>query len=367
MDMKQVYLIVHVHGSHGDHRAWSHVLQIVQDTLLQSDNTQSTSVVCHVSVSNEGVKTNDGIAVCGNRLFTEVTAWIDEEMAKCVHDGRQMCDLTINLSFICHSLGGLIARYACGRLFDGDFFSDAGFPFGLRDNPGVWVKPHAFISLSSPHLGARRSANWLRRAIQHAVFRTSLFGHTGIELLLEDTAYAPSIIECLADQSKSFFKALALFKNRVLAGFEPFGDIQVAHTSSLLQTNTLSTSHIAIPSSNWWSLVRVSGLTERQTDLVRRYFPHAEIAGDVSAFDVNNTQAKDGKRFVSSPDGELEFVPECLANLQSLSWSRIELRMNSWLLWWLSHNVLSNPFVARWLASGALIALFSFMFTSFCH
>lgn len=76
------------------------------------------------------------------------------------------------ISFVAHSLGGLVARYAIGRLYEsvpntvhpGDVYANrAGQPAEQLNKPRIaGLEPVNFITVASPHLGSRghRQVNW---------------------------------------------------------------------------------------------------------------------------------------------------------------------------------------------------------------
>ena len=91
--------------------------------------------------------TFDGIDACGERLAAEIRV----VLAK--HPSLR------EISLFGHSLGGLIARYAAGRLYD----PATGLIAGLR--------PRHYVSIASPHLGCtsemtEAQASGCRRSIR---------------------------------------------------------------------------------------------------------------------------------------------------------------------------------------------------------
>ena len=67
--------------------------------------------------------------MCGERLA--------EEVRRCAaaHPGVR------RISFISHSMGGLISRYAAGRLYDPETHTMAG------------LAPSHYVAIATPHLG----------------------------------------------------------------------------------------------------------------------------------------------------------------------------------------------------------------------
>lgn len=68
------------------------------------------------------------------------------------------------ISFVAHSLGGLIARYAVARLYEPDIMENGNCRTNGPENPCVeeiskeriaGLKPINFITSATPHLGTR--------------------------------------------------------------------------------------------------------------------------------------------------------------------------------------------------------------------
>lgn len=55
------------------------------------------------------------------------------------------------ISFVSHSLGGLVARYAIGRLYKCETTSD---PSGINGKI-AGLEPMNFVTVATPHLGSR--------------------------------------------------------------------------------------------------------------------------------------------------------------------------------------------------------------------
>lgn len=94
------HLVVLVNGLFGHPGNWD----VTREKLLQRLDPSTT--LLHVSAANTYAKTFDGIDTCGRRLAQEV------------------CDVVAanpslrSISFVGHSMGGLLARCAIGRTFD---------------------------------------------------------------------------------------------------------------------------------------------------------------------------------------------------------------------------------------------------------
>lgn len=117
------HLVVLVNGLFGHPGNWD----VTRQKLLQRLDPSTTML--HVSAANTYAKTFDGIDTCGHRLAQEV------------------CDVVAanpslkSISFVGHSMGGLLARCAIGKTYD----AATGHVAGLE--------PRHYVSMATPHLG----------------------------------------------------------------------------------------------------------------------------------------------------------------------------------------------------------------------
>eukprot|EP00053_Salpingoeca_punica_P013761 m.124617 g.124617 ORF g.124617 m.124617 type:complete len:701 (-) comp16298_c1_seq3:1621-3723(-) len=250
-----VLVIGLVHGNHGAARDWQAVEASVREEFARSKQ----AVYIGRSRANERLRTHDGIDVCGERLAEEVKQWV--QAAREEHPGKE-----VHLMLVCHSLGGLIGRYACGVLQAEHLFLDleeqplaaAGSHVDQKDQkdqkdssdttPATTpkscgdVRLHSFVSLSSPHLGSRRPAggSWwdrTRRVAQHALLRT-FYGRTGMQLLLEDgDKESPPLLLAMSEPDHPSMQAIKACRHRTLVSFVEH-DFLVPHTSAALKINT---------------------------------------------------------------------------------------------------------------------------------
>jgi len=92
------HLVILVNGIAGSAENWRFVAEQFKEKLADK-------VVVHCSATNSALKTLNGVDVMGNRLAEEVMSVIDDTPG------------VTKISFLGHSLGGLIARYAIGQLY----------------------------------------------------------------------------------------------------------------------------------------------------------------------------------------------------------------------------------------------------------
>ncbi|PSC68977.1 lipase [Micractinium conductrix] len=111
-----------VHGLFGTRDNWKEIGGLLADHL------DRRSTLLFVSHCNERQKTFDGIDACGERLADEIRGVAAQ------HLGLR------RISLLGHSMGGLISRYAAGRLFDPASGTVAG------------LAPCHFVAMATPHL-----------------------------------------------------------------------------------------------------------------------------------------------------------------------------------------------------------------------
>ncbi|XP_052487139.1 putative lipase C4A8.10 isoform X1 [Gossypium raimondii] len=206
-------------------------------------------VIVHCSKRNSSIFTFDGVDVMGDRLAEEVKYVISR------HPSVQ------KISFVGHSLGGLIARYAIARLFEQDLTQENSQTNGdsradqLEDSwlegnvkcKMAGLEPVNFITLASPHLGSR----WHKQVplfrgshvLEKAATRTSWFlGRTGKHLFLTDgkDGKPPLLLQMASDcEDLKFISALLSFKRRVVYANASFDHIVGWSTSSLRRRDEL--------------------------------------------------------------------------------------------------------------------------------
>eukprot|EP01130_Rhizamoeba_saxonica_P008982 TRINITY_DN3641_c0_g1_i1.p1 TRINITY_DN3641_c0_g1~~TRINITY_DN3641_c0_g1_i1.p1 ORF type:complete len:303 (-),score=43.57 TRINITY_DN3641_c0_g1_i1:473-1381(-) len=182
--MVKNHLIVLVHGMNGYASDWKNFKSILES------NTPS-SVLCLVSKVNEGFQTYDGIDVCGSRLVEEVMDW------------RALYTLTndVRISFIGHSMGGLIIRYCIGELYQLGVFDD--------------LTPAIYMTLATPHLGTRKQKSSIFNSVVTWVTETFI-NRTGKQFLLEDEDLESPLLEVISQPNEKYMIPLGMFEVRIL-------------------------------------------------------------------------------------------------------------------------------------------------------
>ncbi|VAI47657.1 unnamed protein product [Triticum turgidum subsp. durum] len=202
------HLVIMVHGIVGSTADWKYGAE--QFHKLLEDR-----VIVHCSNSNMHKLTLDGIDVMGERLAQEVIEEINKRPQ------------ITKISFVAHSVGGLVARYAIGRLYRPPGQSLENSPQSLTDsNRGNIHGLDAvnFITVASPHLGSRgnkqvpflfgvTAIEKFACCIIHFIFR-----RTGKHLFLTDNDDGkPPLLQLMVDDCEDlrFISALQAFQRRV--------------------------------------------------------------------------------------------------------------------------------------------------------
>ena len=128
---KGKHLIVLANGLWGQAAHWD-VVKTAIDQRLRSTSSRRYHV--HVSKSNQLFDTYAGIDACGDRLKREL-----DELVRMEHADADA------ISFIGHSMGGLITRSAVAKAYDRE---KKKVVLGGRE-----LEPTHFVSLATPHVG----------------------------------------------------------------------------------------------------------------------------------------------------------------------------------------------------------------------
>lgn len=172
--------------------------------------------------------THEGIDVCGERVALEICSVLE------ANPSLQY------FSIIGHSLGGLFSRYCIGILYEKNLFISAAEKQSTQESKKEneeenstlpKLVPLNFITFSSPHMGSRRTPrNWFNPVASW--FTSTLLSKSGRQLMLEDSEN-PLLVE-MADPNSRYFRALQLFKQRILYSNITRSDIQVPFSTAMI-------------------------------------------------------------------------------------------------------------------------------------
>ncbi|CAN1228873.1 Putative lipase ROG1 [Linum grandiflorum] len=231
------HLVIMVNGLIGSSADWRYAAG--QFVKKHPDN-----LIVHRSECNSSKLTFDGVDLMGERLAEEVRLVV-----------RRRPEVR-KISFVAHSLGGLIARYAVARLYEqipkaahsgGANAMQQGLdqPYEARI---AGLEPVNFITFASPHLGSRGHKQFPilcglpfleRRASQTAHL---VAGKTGKHLFLTDNdgGKPPLLLRMVNDSDDlKFISALRSFKRRVVYANANFDYMVGWGTSSIKRQDEL--------------------------------------------------------------------------------------------------------------------------------
>lgn len=197
-----------------------------------SSNSSHHEVLFIRSECNQANDTLHGLEVMGKRLTREIIEKTRAFVAQRSSQRLQQNDspeqvVCFRGTFIGHSLGGLILRNAFRWLLQDEQTAEELCSLGIR------IEPYSFITLVSPHLGSRRPAGnraWKLmaniKAFGASVVCNRMLGQTGLELYLEDSQ------QMLLEMTRGeYMSALKKFRYRTAVATS-FGDLMVPHCSA---------------------------------------------------------------------------------------------------------------------------------------
>uniref|UniRef100_A0A1D1Y903 Putative lipase YOR059C n=1 Tax=Anthurium amnicola TaxID=1678845 RepID=A0A1D1Y903_9ARAE len=300
------HLVVMVHGILGSMADWKFAAD--QFVRMLPDK-----VIVHCSECNAYTRTFDGVDVMGERLAEEVHAIIS-----CKREIRK-------ISFIAHSVGGLVARYAIGKLYRPIKNSLAeptdGAHHGTSAGTIAGLEAMNFITVATPHLGSRgnKQVPFLfgvtafekaASCVIHLIFR-----RTGRHLFLNDNDQGelPLLRRMVDDCSDlCFMSALQAFKRRVTYANVAYDHIVGWRTSSIRRNSELPK----------WE----DSITSRYPHIV-----YQEYSKGVSKECADNS-------IVDVSSDELE--EELVTGLTRLSWERVDVSFHTSRQRFAAHSVI---------------------------
>ncbi|KAM3294352.1 hypothetical protein ACQJBY_037316 [Aegilops geniculata] len=293
------HLIVTVNGIVGSAENWGYAAKHFM-------RKHPEDVVVHCSGCNSATRTFDGVDVMGRRLAEEVIS-----VVKCRPELQK-------ISFVAHSLGGLIARYAIALLYEPatqtDFHEEyekdvndarSNQPMGQGKIAGL--EPMNFITFATPHLGTRshKQMPLLRGSyrLEKMAFGMSwLAGRSGKHLFLKDVEdeKPPLLLQMVTDYGDlHFISALRSFK-RCVAYSNVCGDFVVGWKTS--------------------SIRRQHELPKKEDFVDDARYPHVVYVEKPKARDVDFS---DEMIYQAKTTSEMEEV--MLKSLNRIPWERVDV------------------------------------------
>ncbi|CAH2038421.1 unnamed protein product [Thlaspi arvense] len=306
------HLVVMVNGLIGSAQNW----RFAAKQLLKK---YPQDLVVHCSKRNHSTQTFDGVDVMGERLAEEVRSVIKR------HPSLQ------KISFVAHSLGGLIARYAVARLYEQE--SRQELPQNSDDKRSIeepkgriaGLEPVFFITSATPHLGSRGHKQVPLFSGSHTLERLATrmswcLGKTGKHLFLADgdDGKPPLLLRmtiCNDIISSAFVNSSALrcFKRRIAYANTSFDHLVGWSTSSIRRRNELP---------------------KLQRGPVNEKYPHIV---NVETPDTSSNEEEDRPGINS--DG-VDMEEEMIRELTKMRWERVDVSFRGTLQRFLAHNTI---------------------------
>ncbi|KAJ6426322.1 hypothetical protein OIU84_022017 [Salix udensis] len=276
-----------VHGILGSKADWKFGAE-------QFVRTLPDKVFVHCSEKNMFKLTLDGVDVMGERLAEEVLEVIQRKQN------------LRKISFVAHSVGGLVARYAIGRLYRPPKKENVE---GLTDDTNEddvkatigGLEPMNFITVATPHLGSRGN--------KQVPF---LFGVPAFEKAA--SLFIHWIFKRTGDYGDCFFmSALCIFKRRVAYSNVGYDNIVGWRTSSIRRNYELP---------KW-------------EDYVNKEYPHIVYEEHCKACDAEQSE------LISTADDGLDKLEEELViGLSRVSWEKVDVSFHASRQRFAAHSVI---------------------------
>ncbi|MED6217949.1 hypothetical protein PIB30_022409 [Stylosanthes scabra] len=317
---KPSHLIIMVNGLIGSAQNWKFAAK-------QFLKKYPHDAVVHCSECNSAMLTFDGVDVTGDRLANEVISVIKRHPSV----GK--------ISFVGHSLGGLIARYAIAKLYEKDIsmeFSHGNaqsesqdslvqeFHDGKKNYEGkiAGLEPINFITSATPHLGASGHKQCpmffgFRYAEKVATRASGLLGKTGKHLFLADgTNGKPPLLLQMARDSEDlkFLSALRSFKRRVAYANIRYDKLVGWSTSSIRRRNELP---------------------KRRNLSGHERYPHI-----VNVETARSPSVPTEHGIKNSGLHRLDMEEEMIRSLTTMSWERVDVRFSGTMQKFLAHSTI---------------------------
>ncbi|XP_010458329.1 PREDICTED: putative lipase YOR059C [Camelina sativa] len=309
------HLVVMVNGLIGSAQNWRFAAKQMLKTYPQG-------LLVHCSKRNRSTQTFDGVDVMGERLAEEVRSVIKR------HPSLQ------KISFVGHSLGGLVARYAIGRLYEQESpeelpqnSEDIGDTCPTIEEPKeriAGLEPMYFITSATPHLGSRGHKQVPLFSGSHTLERLATrmswcLGNTGKHLFLADSddGKPPLLLRMVSDsRDLKFISALHCFKRRIAYANTSFDHLVGWSTSSIRRRNELP---------------------KLQRGPINEKYPHIV---NIEPPDTASNHEEDQSGSNSNGFKNFDMEEEMIRELTKVSWERVDVSFRGTLQRFLAHNTI---------------------------
>ncbi|CDY20663.1 BnaC08g13950D [Brassica napus] len=296
------HLVVMVNGLIGSAQNWRFAAKQMLKKYPQD-------LIVHCDRRNHSTQTFDGVDVMGQRLAEEVRTVIKR------HPSLQ------KISFVGHSLGGLIARYAVACLYEQESPQNSEEP----KERIAGLEPVCFITSATPHLGSRGHKQVPLFSGSHTLEKLATrmswcLGKTGKHLFLadgDDDGKPPLLLRMVSDRRNlKFISALRCFKRRIAYANTSFDHLVGWSTSSIR---------------------RRSELPKLQRGPVNEKYPHI-----VNVEGPSTSSNHEEVRSVTDSNGSKNFdmEEEMIRELTKMSWERVDVSFRGTVQRFLAHNTI---------------------------
>ncbi|XP_014493384.1 uncharacterized protein LOC106755695 [Vigna radiata var. radiata] len=311
------HLVIMVNGIIGSAADWRYAAEQFVKKLPDK-------VIVHRSECNSSKLTFDGVDTMGERLAEEVLSVV-----------RRWPEVQ-KISFVAHSLGGLVARYAIGRLYDysstltlvsKDGFSEEKSEYSKQcleqsyEPKIAGLEPMNFITFATPHLGSRGNKqlpflcglSFLERRASETAHLVA--GRSGKHLFLmdNDDGKRPLLLRMVNDSGDlKFMSALRAFKRRVAYANANYDHMVGWRTSSIRRQHELPKSNLLV-------------IDER--------YPHIVYVEGETADDIGNKTSNIGSQII-------DLEEEMIRGLTQVSWERVDVSFQKSKQRYIAHSTI---------------------------
>ncbi|VFQ97101.1 unnamed protein product [Cuscuta campestris] len=317
------HLLILVHGIMGSPGDWTYVQAKLKRQL-------GRHYLIYASSCNTYTKTFAGIDGAGKRLAEEIRLVVNEKSS------------LKKISFLAHSLGGLIARYAIAVLYtpiiSSNLYDVSKEQPPCPSNKGLIaeLEPVSFITLATPHFGVRGKNQLpflfgLSILEKLAVSMASIFaGKSGSQLFLtdEEPNKPPLLLRMASDcEDGKFISALGTFRSRIVYANTCYDHIVGWRTSSIRR----KTEVIEVPTQSLDGYKHVVSVVHCPA-----------ISSDGPHFRPEAIKAKEAAQNEPTAQNTLEYheilEEEMIRGLQQLGWKKVDVNFQSAFLPFFAHN-----------------------------
>ncbi|KAI0819147.1 DUF676-domain-containing protein [Trametes gibbosa] len=218
-----IHLLVVLHGMWGNASHLAEMRRVVEERRCQPGSEKGPGgeqLRVFIPETNKDENTYDGIDWGGERAAEEIL----EEITRLEKEGKKVTRFSVTG----YSLGGLVARYLVGVLYQRDFFTS--------------ITPVNFNTVATPHIGLPKYPT--KMSSLFAFLGPKIMSRTGPQFFLVDkwSKNGRPLLEVMADPNRLFYQALALFQHvRIYAN--AVHDMTVPYPTAAIEEDDVFINH----------------------------------------------------------------------------------------------------------------------------